>query len=69
MTPRKLIFGKKTPNLYVVRFSVFVESNEIFQKFHAYKKIGTLSDVKMQTLSSIAIYRVDMVIPVRVTEF
>ena len=35
----------------IVRFSAFVEFKEIFQRFHSYKAIVTLNDVKKQTFS------------------
>ena len=37
--------------LYFVRFSVCVESKEVFQKKYSYKTTGTLNDVKRQPLS------------------
>ena len=47
MTPNSRLLQNDT-QLYFVRFSVF-EFKEIFQKFHSYKTIGTLNDVKKQT--------------------
>ena len=48
LTPKQKIIDTQ---LYFVRFSVFVESKEIFQKFHSYKTMGILNDVKKHTLS------------------
>ena len=53
MTHKCKIFGEMTP-----RFSVYVESKGIFQKFYSYKTIGTLNDVKKQTCLAVTIYRV-----------
>ena len=47
-----------------------VESKGIFQRFHSYKTIGTLSDVKNQTSFAVSIYRGVMMILLNwVTDF
>ena len=70
-------FDSQTQNLWQndtqffhVRLSVYVESKEIFQMFYSYKTIGTLDDVKKQTLLALSICMVVMIILLNgVTEF
>ena len=53
-------FDSQTPDIWqndtrlcFVRFSLFVESKEIFKKFHSYKIIVTFNDVNMHNWVSL----------------
>ena len=42
-------FWENDTQFNLVKFSVNVQSNGIFQKFYSYKTIGALNDIKKQT--------------------
>ena len=51
LTPKQPSLGKMTPKFHSVRFSAFIESKEINPKVSSYKTVGTINDIKKQTLS------------------
>ena len=51
-----------TTSCIYARFSVFVESKEIFQKFHSYRTSGIINDVKRKICLVTSIYKPGMII-------
>ena len=52
LLPNHRSFWQNETQLYFVRFTVFLESEEKIQKFPSCKTIGTINDVKKQTMIS-----------------